>query len=158
MWKFSNSLLAALFALLLCACQNTGPQISGNAPNAVTDFAIEFASLHGMHAPAVESTFKFFHWEQVLPETREAIVRSLAYDLETPVQHIHIESWTPENALQFFGSQYTPNLEPQWVIHLHYRSDPLHMLSLPVGPTPAGEIRIANPIPIQTNPTTDHAN
>ncbi len=156
MWKFCNPLLAALFALLLGACQDAGPQISGTAPSAVTDFAIEFASLHGNRVPPIESTFKFFHWEAVLPKTREAIVRSLAYDLETPVKHMHIEPWDPQNALQFFGSQYTSNLEPRWVIHLHYDSDPLHMLSLPVGQTASGEIRIANPIPIQSNPALDH--
>jgi hypothetical protein len=156
MWKCCKLLPLGIPFVLLWAC--TGPQlpVTGDAPGAVKQFASEFAALHRDTEDSLASLLECFHWQGVRPDTREAIERSLRYDLETPIQRITIEPWQPDFLPQYFGTEHHPNLKPQWVMHLHYQSDPHHVLSLPIGRGPDATIRIANPVPLSDSASIDH--
>lgn len=155
MWKYCKLLLVGcVLTGVATSCNAPGVRIDGDAPREVRQFARQVGTLHTTETNALEPLLDCFHWDDVRPETRQAIERSLSYDLETPLIRITLEPWNPSEQATYYGTETQPNLQPSWVMHLHYDSTPRHVLSLPMGDTASG-FRIANPMPLAPDNTHD---
>ena len=157
MWKCTDKtcslpvtrlLLLMMMLAMVVACTPARKRLHFNGsrpPATLIDFAERLLTLHDQGETAMPSLMQCFEWEHVDATVREAVTRSLYFDLDTHIRSIDIEPWKPTDDDSFFGSSTRPNLTPEWVLHLHFETRPEQMLSLPVGKTEAG-YRITNPV------------
>jgi hypothetical protein len=138
MWRSASVQSGILLLLcLLQACQPGTSLDAPGAPAALSAFVTRVLTLHRGGASAVPGVLACFEWTGVTAETRQAVERSLHYDIETPIQRARLEAWNPSlHPAWFFTNGNCPNLEPEWILHLSYASKPPHELSLPVGRNP----------------------
>lgn len=137
----------ALIILLAGACSQQSRIVdpSSTAPGSLKAFVNDILELHAKGDQGIELMLDHFEWTGVDAQTREAITRSLYFDLDTPILLIRIEPWTTDQFSSFFSDEAKPNLQPEWILHFHYDSEPMHVLSLPVGKSD-GAFKIVNPI------------
>ncbi len=140
-----TALLLLLASLVSCSNPTQSRVYAPSAPGGLKAFAELYLHIHEAPEASIEDLLQCFCWEQVSIETREAITRSLYFDLDTPIQLIQIETWEEKDIDSYFSPNTHPNLNPEWIMHIHFETQPAHMLSLPVGKSDQG-YRIINPI------------
>lgn len=82
----------------------------------------------------MEDMLSLFHWEHTTMQLREAVTRTLYFEMNTAIKSITFRPWVPEHdAISFFPENTFPNLKPQWVMMIHFDEQPRHTLNLPLG-------------------------
>ena len=130
-----------------CVRPNQVIDTTGNAPVELKNFAQALMDFHQMGESGLQKSLELFEWTQVDEETRNAVTRSLYFDLDTPIQSLKIENWDDSQQDSFFTETTLPNLPPQWIFHIHFESNPPLKLSLLVGKN-GNNFKIVNPVKI----------